>query len=227
MTAIGEALASATYTSENNGPGLSRFSVFFAGRLAGTAMADQGRDRSELDMQPAAELLPAVYAELRRLAAALSGRLPPGQTLQPTALVHEAFLRLVGDRDPGWNGRRHFFGAAARAMRDILVEQARRKGAHKHGGGARRVELTEGLAIIEPPADDLLAVDEAIQKLQAEKPHLAEIAMLRYFAGLSADETAAVLGMSTSTLAREWRFARAWLVRQLGDAPDRAGRVDE
>jgi RNA polymerase sigma factor (TIGR02999 family) len=189
-------------------------------------MADQGRDGSELDMQPAAELLPVVYAELRRLAGALSGRLPPGQTLQPTALVHEAFLRLVGDQDPGWNGRRHFFGAAARAMRDILVEQARRKGAHKHGGGARRVELTEGLAIIEPPADDLLAVDEAIQKLQAEKPHLAEIAMLRYFAGLSADETAAVLGMSTSTLAREWRFARAWLVRQLGDAPDRAGRVD-
>jgi RNA polymerase sigma factor (TIGR02999 family) len=190
-------------------------------------MADQGSDGPELDMQPAAELLPAVYAELRRLAAALSGRLPPGQTLQPTALVHEAYLRLVGNQDPGWSGRRHFFGAAARAMRDILVEQARRKGAHKHGGRTRRVELTEGLAIIEPPADDLLAVDEAIGKLQAEKPHLAEIAMLRYFAGLSADETAAVLGMSASTLARQWRFARAWLVRQLGHAPDRAGRVDE
>ena len=101
-------------------------------------------------------------------------------------------------------------------MRDILVEQARRKAAHKHGGGARRVELTEGLAIIEPPADDVLTVDEAIQKLQAEKPHLAEIAMLRYFAGLSADEMAAVLGVSASTLAREWRFARAWLVRRLG-----------
>ena len=101
-------------------------------------------------------------------------------------------------------------------MRDILVEQARRKAAPKHGGGARRVELTEGLAIIDPPADDVLAVDEAIQKLQQEKPHLAEIAMLRYFAGLSADETAAVLGISASTLAREWRFARAWLVRRLG-----------
>ena len=108
-----------------------------------------------------------------------------------------------------------------------MVEQARRKGAHKHGGGARRVELAEGLAIIEPPADDLLAVDEAIQKLQADKPHLAEIAMLRYFAGLSVDETAAVLGMSASTLAREWRFARAWLARQLGDAPEGTGRVDE
>ncbi len=167
------------------------------------------------ELQPAAELLPVVYAELRRLAAALSGRLPPGQTLQPTALVHEAYLRLVGDRDPGWEGRRHFFGAAARAMRNILVEQARRKGAHKRGGGARRVELAEGLAVIEPPAEDLLAVDEAIQKLQAEKPRLAEIAMLRYFAGLTADQTAAVLGVSVSTLEREWRFARAWLGRHL------------
>jgi RNA polymerase sigma factor (TIGR02999 family) len=191
------------------------------------AMADERREKSEQELQPAAELLPALYAELRRLAAALAGRLPSGQTLQPTALVHEAYLRLVGDRDPGWNGRRHFFSAAARAMRDILVEQARRKGAHKHGGGARRVELTEGLAVIEPPTEDLLAVDEAIQRLQAERPQLAEIAMLRYFAGLSVDETAAVLGISPSTLAREWRFARAWLVRQLGEAPDATGRADE
>jgi RNA polymerase sigma factor (TIGR02999 family) len=190
-------------------------------------MAEQGSESGEPGMQPAADLLPVVYAELRRLAGALAGRLPPGQTLQPTALVHEAYLRLVGDQDPGWKGRRHFFGAAARAMRDILVEQARRKGAHKHGGGAHRVELTEGLAIIEPPAEDLLAVDEAIGKLQAEKPHLAEIAMLRYFAGLSADETAAVLGVSASTVAREWRFARAWLARQLGDAPLRGGNADE
>ena len=189
-------------------------------------MAEQAGDGAEPEVQPGAALLPVVYAELRRLAIALSGRLPPGQTLQPTALVHEAYLRLVGDQDPGWNGRRHFFGAAARAMRDILVEQARRKGAHKHGGGARRVELTDGLAIIEPPADNLLAVDEAIQKLQEEKPHLAEIAMLRYFAGLSVDETAAVLGISSSTLAREWRFARAWLARRLG-APDATGPVDE
>jgi RNA polymerase sigma factor (TIGR02999 family) len=180
------------------------------------AMSEPGSASPSPEMQPAAELLPLVYGELRRLAAALSGRLPPGQTLTATALVHEAYLRLVGTQDPGWEGRRHFFGAAARAMRDILVEQARRKAAPKHGGGARRVELTEGLAIIEPPAEDVLAVDEAIQQLQAEKPHLAEIAMLRYFAGLSAGETAAVLGVSASTLAREWRFARAWLVRRLG-----------
>jgi RNA polymerase sigma factor (TIGR02999 family) len=179
-------------------------------------MAEQDNGGSAPDIQQAAELLPVVYAELRRLAVALSGKLPPGQTLQPTALVHEAYVRLVGDTDPGWNGRRHFFGAAARAMRDILVDQARRKAAVKHGGGVRRVALAEGMAVIEPPDGDVLAVDEAIQQLQVENPHLAEIATLRYFAGLSGDETAAVLGISASTLAREWRFARAWLVRRLG-----------
>lgn len=186
-------------------------------------MTDQGSVGDGEESRPAAEYLPVVYAELRRLAASMAVRLPPGQTLQPTALVHEAYLRLVRHEDPGWNGRRHFFGAAARAMRDILVEQARHKGSRKHGGGSRRVELTDGLAIIEPPADDLLAVDEAIRKLQAEKPHLAEIVMLRYFAGLSVEETAAVLGVSASTLAREWRFARAWLARRLGDATLRPG----
>ena len=190
-------------------------------------MVERKTNKPELEMQPAAELLPVVYEELRRLAAALSGRLPPGQTLQPTALVHEAYLRLVGDQDPGWHGRRHFFGAAARAMRNILVDQARRKAAHKHGGGGQRVDLAEGLAIIEPPADDILAVDEVIQQLQVEKPHLAEIALLRYYAGLSAEETAAVLEMSASTLAREWRFARAWLIRRLGGTPGGAERANE
>lgn len=174
-------------------------------------------------MQPADQILPAVYDELRRLAASLSARLPPGQTLQPTALVHEAYLRLVQKDDPGWDGRRHFYGAAARAMRDILIEQARRKAAHKHGGEAQRVELTEELALVVPPADELLAVDEAIQRLHTEKPHLAEITMLRFYAGLSVDETAAVLDTSASTLAREWRFARAWLTRQLGNLD--CGRV--
>lgn len=167
-------------------------------------------------MQPADEILPVVYDELRRLAASLSARLPPGQTLQPTALVHEAYLRLVRAEDPGWEGRRHFFGAAARAMRDILIEQARRKAAQKHGGETQRVDLTEDLALVVPPADELLAVDEAIQSLHAEKPYLAEITMLRFYAGLSVDETAAVLDTSASTLAREWRFARAWLARRLG-----------
>jgi RNA polymerase sigma factor (TIGR02999 family) len=161
-------------------------------------------------------LLPEVYAELRRLAEALTVGLRPGQTLQPTALVHEAFLRLVGDRDPGWEGQRHFFGAAAQAMRQILVDQARRRGARKRGGDERRIELAEGLAYIEPPADDVLALDEAIQALQADEPLLAEIVMLRYYSGLSVEETAAVLGQSGSTVKRDWRRARAWLSRRLG-----------
>ncbi|WP_165226846.1 ECF-type sigma factor [Aquisphaera insulae] len=169
--------------------------------------------------QPAAELLPILYAELHRLAAALTSRLPPGQTLQPTALVHEAYIRLMRDRDPGWEGRRHFFGAAARAMREILIEQARRKAGLKHGGRAQRVELAEGLAWIEPPAGELLALDEAIQQLQAEDAHLAEIVLLRYYAGLSVQETASVIGISVSTLKRDWRFARAWLAERLGEGP--------
>jgi len=140
------------------------------------AASDEGRPD---EARPAGDLLPAVYDELRRLAAALTRRLRPGQTLQPTALVHEAYLRLVGDADSGWEGRRHFFGAAARAMRQILIDQARRKGSHKRGGKGRRVELAEGMAYVEPPADDLLALDEAIQKLQAQQPRLAEIVMLR------------------------------------------------
>src|SRR5262245_10992659 len=114
-------------------------------------MADHQADSAPVEGQAAADLLPAVYAELRRLAAVLTVRLPPGQTLQPTALVHEAYLKLVRGRDPGWEGRRHFFGAAAQAMREILVDQARRKASLKRGGDGRRVELTEGVALIEPP----------------------------------------------------------------------------
>src|SRR3954453_11636207 len=138
-------------------------------------MIEPEQERPDEAKQPAAELLPVLYAELRRLAAALTARLTPGQTLQPTALVHEAYLRLGRDRDPGWEGRRHFFGAAAEAMREILIEQARHKGSLKHGGQAQRHELTEGLAWIEPPSSELLALDEAIQQLQAEDAHLAEI----------------------------------------------------
>jgi RNA polymerase sigma factor (TIGR02999 family) len=170
------------------------------------------------EKQTAAELLPVLYSELRRLAAALSADLRPGQTLEPTALVHEAYLRLVRDQDPGWEGLRHFFGAAAQAMREILIEQARRKASHKHGGRAHRIALTEGLAWIEPPSNDLLALDEAIQQLHAEDSRLAEIVELRYYTGLSIEETARVVGESASTLKRDWRFARAWLARRLGDA---------
>jgi RNA polymerase sigma factor (TIGR02999 family) len=172
---------------------------------------------SPAERRPAADLLPEVYAELRRLAAAMSDRLPPGQTLQPTALVHEAYLRLVRTKDPGWDGRRHFFGAAARAMREILIERARRLAAVKHGAAFERVSLDGALAVIEPPAEDVLALDEAIEKLEATKPHLAEIVMLRFYAGLSIDDTAGAVGRSASTVKREWRFARAWLARELGD----------
>jgi RNA polymerase sigma factor (TIGR02999 family) len=180
-------------------------------------MADPNEDRSPDENRPAAELLPELYAELRRLAVSLSARLRPGQTLQPTALVHEAYLRLVRNRDPGWEGRRHFFGAAARAMREILIEQARLKDSLKRGGGGRRVDLAEGLALIEPPADDVLALDEAIQQLQTEKPLVAEVVVLRYYTGLSVEETADVIGRSVSTVTREWRFARAWLAGRLGE----------
>jgi RNA polymerase sigma factor (TIGR02999 family) len=146
--------------------------------------------------------------------------LHPGQTLEPTALVHEAYLRLVRNRDPGWEGRRHFFGAAAQAMREILIEQARRKASGKRGGQAQRVELAEGVAWIEPPADDLLALDEAITRLQAEEPRLAEIVLLRYYTGLTVEETARVVGESDRTVYRDWRRARAWLARHLaGGAP--------
>ncbi len=179
-------------------------------------MADEREDGPPAEPLPAAELLPALYAELRGLASSLTARLPPGQTLQPTALVHEAYLKLVRDHDPGWEGRRHFFGAAARAMREILVDQARRKASGKHGGHGRRVELTEGLALIEPPAADLLALDEAIQRLQAEEPRLAEVVLLRYYAGLSVEEVAEVVGRSDRTVKREWRQARAWLAGRLG-----------
>jgi RNA polymerase sigma factor (TIGR02999 family) len=181
-------------------------------------MTDGSDERPRDESEAAADLLPVLYSELRRLAASLTAQRGPGQTLTPTALVHEAFLRLVKDQDPGWQGRRHFFGAAAQAMREILIEQARRKATHKRGGGRRRIGLAEGMAWIEPPADDVLALHEAIQQLQAEDPRLAEIVMLRYFSGLSVEETAAVIGVSVSTLTRDWRYARVWLAGRLGEA---------
>jgi RNA polymerase sigma factor (TIGR02999 family) len=191
-------------------------------------MADD-RDEQPIEEAKAADLLPVVYAELRRLAAVLTSQRAPGQTLTPTALVHEAYLRLVRNQDPGWDGRRHFFGAAAQAMREILIEQARRKGRLKRGGGGRRVELSEGLAWIEPPAEDMLALDEALGRLQSEDARLAEIVLLRYFSGLSVEETAQVVGASVSTVTRDWRYARAWLAGVLGAAEsfEEAGTSDD
>jgi RNA polymerase sigma factor (TIGR02999 family) len=170
------------------------------------------------DTGAAARLLPLVYDELRKLAKARLAQLPPGQTLQPTALVHEAYLRLLGKADLQLEGRRHFFFAAARAMRDILVEQARSKAGPKRGGGRRRVELTDAVADQGPPSEDILAVHEALAELEREDPRKAQIVHLRYFAGMNAKETADVLGLSERTLHREWRFIKSWLQTQLGDA---------
>jgi len=167
------------------------------------------------DAKAAAELLPLVYNELRRLARSRMARLNPGQTLQPTALVHEAYLRVAGEMDPGWDGRGHFFAAAARAMRDILVDQARRRGSLKRGGDRGRVEASESDLAIEPPSEDVLALDEALKRLEAEDPRKGQIVNLRYFARFSNEETAAALGVSVKTIEREWRFIRAWLQREL------------
>ena len=165
----------------------------------------------------ASELLPLVYDELRKLAARKLAREKPGQTLQTTALVHEAFLRLVGERDPAWNGRGHFFAAAAEAMRRILVENARRKRRLKHGGARRRVELNEAaLAGDGPPAEELLAVDEALERLAREDPQAAELVKLHYFAGLTVEQAAELLGVSARKAYRIWAYARAWLFRSLG-----------
>jgi RNA polymerase sigma factor (TIGR02999 family) len=167
------------------------------------------------DPTAAEKLLPLVYDELRRLARAYLARTPPGNTLQATALVHEAYLRLVGSQDPGWQGRRHFFGAAARAMRNIMVDQARRKGSRKRGGGRQRLDLEEGDLPIEPPSQDILALDEALERLEQVDPRKAEVVMLHHFGGLTMEETAEAMGVSLSTVEREWRFTRALLYAEL------------
>jgi RNA polymerase sigma factor (TIGR02999 family) len=175
------------------------------------------------DPAAAEQLLPLVYDELRKLAASKLAQEKPGQTLDATALVHEAYLRLVasGGRQPpevqGFNGRLHFFAAAADAMRHILVDNARHKRRARHGGGRRRVELDEAVPAPPARADDLLALDEALDKLAAGDPEAAAVVKLRYFAGLSVDEAARALGISRATAYRHWTFARAWLLRELAD----------
>ncbi|MBI4717067.1 MAG: sigma-70 family RNA polymerase sigma factor [Planctomycetes bacterium] len=170
------------------------------------------------DSDAARQLLPLVYEELRKLAEARLAKTPPGNTLQPTALVHEAYLRLIGSADPGWQGRNHFFGAAAQAMRDILVEQARRKARLKHGGGRARLELDDVQPVVEPDPREVLAVDEALAKLEKEDPRGAQVVVLRYFGGLTEPETAAILDVSESTVVRDWKFARTWLFREFRSA---------
>jgi RNA polymerase sigma factor (TIGR02999 family) len=172
------------------------------------------------DSHAAERLLPLVYDELRALAAQRLGREKPGQTLQATALVHEAYVRLVDvDKAQAWNSRGHFFAAAAEAMRRILIDKARKKQRLKRGCDLRRVDLDAACVSVEEPPDDLVALDEALTKLAQKHPDKAALVKLRYFAGLTIDETALVLGISPSTADRYWTYARAWLYRQVaGDA---------
>lgn len=170
------------------------------------------------DKHAAAELLPLLYDELRKLARSNMGRESPGNTLQPTALVHEAYIRLVGNSEVKWDGRGHFFGAAAKAMRRILVERARAKGRIKRGGDRSRVELVGDAMATEPSPDELIPLDEALDKLEKYDSRKAEVVMLRYFAGLTIEETAAALNVSTATVKNEWAFARAWLHRELDES---------
>lgn len=170
------------------------------------------------DPHSAEELLPLVYAELRKLAASRLDHERPGQTLQPTALVHEAYLRLVDvEQAQHWNGRGHFFAAAAEAMRRILVERARRKSRLRHGGACRRrgIELEE--LATEMPSEDVVALDEALEQLRAEDPMKARLVTMRYFGGMTAEQAAAVLGISRVTATRSWTYARAWLRLRISD----------
>ena len=170
------------------------------------------------DSAAAEALLPLVYQELRKLAAAKLANEKPGQTLQPTVLVHEAYVRLVDvDKPQPWNGRGHFFAAAAEAMRRILVEKARKKQSLKQGGQMRRVELVDA-AVAENSNDDLLALDEALTRLEQQWPDKARLVKLKYFAGLSIPEASQAMGISTATAERHWKFARAWLHSQLKES---------
>jgi RNA polymerase sigma factor (TIGR02999 family) len=166
------------------------------------------------DPQAAEKLLPLVYDELRKLAAARLAQEKPGQTLQATALVHEAYLRLVDtNRAQNWDSRGHFFAAAAEAMRRILIEAARRKACPKHAGDRKRVDLDESVSIADTPADNLLSLDEALTRLAAEEPVKAELVKLRYFAGLTTPQAAEVLGISLATAERYWTYARVAVLR--------------
>ncbi len=169
------------------------------------------------DQHAAEQLLPLVYDELRRLAAQKLAQEKPGQTLQATALVHEAYMRLVGaGEDQRWDNRRHFFAATAEAMRRILIDNARRKQSGKHGGGWQRQDMDADALVAPEPNIDLLALDAALHRLAEHDPIKAKLVELRYFAGLTGDQAAAVLGISPSSADRHWVYTRAWLRRELG-----------
>ena len=174
------------------------------------------------DPRATEELLPLIYDELRLLAAQKLAREPPGQTLEGTALVHEAYIRLIGAETQNWDRRGHFFAAAAEAMRRILVEKARRKRSSKHGGEKVKIALDAVELAIEEPSDDLIALDEALMKLSEKDPGVAELVKLRYFAGLTIEQVAQFQGISRRTAVDHWAYARACLRRQIG----KAGKTD-
>jgi RNA polymerase sigma factor (TIGR02999 family) len=193
-----------------NRPGRAEFAVSDVTRILTQIEAG--------DPSATEQLLPLVYEELRMLAASRLAQENPGQTLQATALVHEAYLRLVSGADaPAWNSRGHFFGAAAEAMRRILVENARRKRGPEAGGGHCRVELSHAAVEIQGPDLDLIALSESLDKLQAKDPRAAELVKLRFFAGLTRQEAADVLGVSIATADNDWAYAKGWLKAELGD----------
>jgi RNA polymerase sigma factor (TIGR02999 family) len=167
------------------------------------------------DAHASEELLPLVYQELRRLASSKMRRERSDQTLQATALVHEAYLRLVGDGVAKWDDRWHFFAAAAEAMRRIIVDNARRRASIKRGGGRERSDIDAVEITIDVPTDDLLALDEALEQLAQRHPDKAQLVKLRFFAGLTIDEASQAMNISTATAERHWSFARAWLYRQM------------
>ena len=173
------------------------------------------------DALAAAELMPLLYDELRQLGRSLMRHQPADHMLQATALVHEAYAKVVGTNDAGWDCRAHFFGAAARAMREILVDQARRRSALKRGGDQKRLDIDADELTIESPIEDMLALDEALTKLERLDPSKAKIVMLRFFAGLNMQEIARDLGVSKSSVEREWRYIRAWLYKELEDSVDK------
>ena len=180
-------------------------------------MVSQVLDAVRLGQRPADDLFPLVYERLRRLARYRLGRLPAGHTLQPTALVHEAYFRLVGKRDPGWQNVGHFFFAAARAMHDVLVDHARQKQSLKRGGGRRRLNLDELTVAHEAPCEELLALSQALEELASRDARKHQQVLLRFFAGCTTEQVAAALQLSPRTVERDWRYARAWLHARLSD----------
>jgi RNA polymerase sigma factor (TIGR02999 family) len=176
------------------------------------------------DPEAGRRIFPAVYNELRGLASARLAALPRGGTIQTTVLVHEAYLRVVKRSPAGWDSLRHFYFAAARAMRDILVEEARRKTAGKRGGGAKNLPFDEQAWAFESSPEDVLALDAALARLEREDPDGHHLVLLRFYAGLTLEEIAGLLGASVRTAERKWRFLRVWLAREMGAAAARGSR---